>query len=395
MTSLASAIGNIIATPFVTVFVLTLVVLTVFHKEKLWVVGWSFIILSCIYVIVHGGDSGAWLRHFSQHDEYHLLYNLALLLPGFALLAYYFEHSGFDALLAQQINTDAKLLIIVCILSSFLDNIAAAMIGGVLVRARYGKANVPFVMLVGVICASNLGGAPSPIGDTTTVMLFIGGISVSELARSIVAAVAAMVVVIFFSIRHDREPLPQKKDRPTPVKWALLWPMLGIPGLLVGNLTIEEPGLGVWAGILVGCLIGREHFRWQEINPAGETMKGMYFLVLLVAAASMLPTEAFRPVMERMSAEGMAYTLGVLSAFFDNIPLTKFAMDLGNFDWGLLAYSVGFGGSATWFGSSAGVALGTQFPELYNTRRWLASFFKIQAAYSIGFCVYILFFSLF
>lgn len=58
------------------------------------------------------------------------------------------------------------------------------MIGGVLVRARHGKANVPFSMLVGVIGASNLGGAPSPIGDTTTVMLFIAGKPVSELATA-------------------------------------------------------------------------------------------------------------------------------------------------------------------------------------------------------------------
>jgi Na+/H+ antiporter NhaD/arsenite permease-like protein len=116
----------------------------------------------------------------------------------------------------------------------------------------------------------------------------------------------------------------------------------------------------------------------------------MYFLVLLVATASMLPTDAFRPIMERMSATGMTYALGVLSAFFDNIPLTKFAMDLGGFDWGLLAYSVGFGGSATWFGSSAGVALGTQFPELYDTRKWLIPFLKVHIAYLVGFCVYLL-----
>ena len=42
---------------------------------------------------------------------------------------------------------------------------------------------------------------------------------------------------------------------------------------------------------------------------------------------------------------------------FDNIPLTALALKQGGYDWGFLAYAVGFGGSMIWFGSSAGVAL--------------------------------------
>ena len=42
---------------------------------------------------------------------------------------------------------------------------------------------------------------------------------------------------------------------------------------------------------------------------------------------------------------------------FDNIPLTALALKQGGYDWGMLAYAVGFGGSMIWFGSSAGVAL--------------------------------------
>ncbi len=58
-----------------------------------------------------------------------------------------------------------------------------------------------------------------------------------------------------------------------------------------------------------------------------------------------------------------ALALGFLSAVFDNIPLTKLCLDQGHFDWGMLAYSVGFGGSMIWFGSSAGVAITNKFPE--------------------------------
>ena len=48
---------------------------------------------------------------------------------------------------------------------------------------------------------------------------------------------------------------------------------------------------------------------------------------------------------------------------FDNIPLTALALKQGGYDWGFLAYAVGFGGSMIWFGSSSGVALCNMFRE--------------------------------
>ena len=58
-----------------------------------------------------------------------------------------------------------------------------------------------------------------------------------------------------------------------------------------------------------------------------------------------------------------ALGLGFVSAIFDNIPLTALALKQGGYDWGMLAYAVGFGGSMIWFGSSAGVAISDMYPE--------------------------------
>ena len=58
-----------------------------------------------------------------------------------------------------------------------------------------------------------------------------------------------------------------------------------------------------------------------------------------------------------------ALGLGFVSSVFDNIPLTALALKQGGYDWGVLAYAVGFGGSMVWFGSSAGVAISTLYPE--------------------------------
>jgi len=77
--------------------------------------------------------------------------------------------------------------------------------------------------------------------------------------------------------------------------------------------------------------------------------------------------------------------LGFLSSVFDNIPLTKLALDQGGYDFGFLAYAVGFGGSMLWFGSSAGVALSTQFPEARSVGAWLKHGWHVGLAYIIGF----------
>ena len=72
---------------------------------------------------------------------------------------------------------------------------------------------------------------------------------------------------------------------------------------------------------------------------------------------------------------------------FDNIPLTALALKQGGYDWGFLAYAVGFGGSMIWFGSSAGVALSNLFPEAKSAGRWLANGWHVAVGYVVGFFV--------
>src|SRR4051794_17159272 len=109
-------------------------------------------------------------------------------------------------------------------------------------------------------------------------------------------------------------------------------------------------------------------------------MKGAVFLLSLGVAASLIPV--YSP--PRPSA-GSAFGLGFVSAVFDNIPLTKLALVQGGYDWGVLAYAVGFGGSMIWFGSSAGVAVSNLFPEAKSVGLWLRHGWYIALAYVIGF----------
>jgi Na+/H+ antiporter NhaD/arsenite permease-like protein len=82
-----------------------------------------------------------------------------------------------------------------------------------------------------------------------------------------------------------------------------------------------------------------------------------------------------------------AFSLGFVSAVFDNIPLTKLCLEQGGYDWGILAYSVGFGGSMIWFGSSAGVALSNMFPEMRSVAKYVKAGWFVTVAYIISFFI--------
>jgi Na+/H+ antiporter NhaD/arsenite permease-like protein len=118
---------------------------------------------------------------------------------------------------------------------------------------------------------------------------------------------------------------------------------------------------------------------WALVRPAA---KGALFLVSLVATASLMPVDALPPP-SWVSTLG----LGFLSAVFDNIPLTALALEQGGYDWAFLAYAVGFGGSMIWFGSSAGVALTTIYPQGRSVVAWVRQGWFVPVGYVAGYAV--------
>ena len=139
--------------------------------------------------------------------------------------------------------------------------------------------------------------------------------------------------------------------------------------------TLPVIGLAVWVVILATAPLRRPDW---EVMP--ETFKGTIFLLALVTCASLMPVEEL-PAATWQTAFG----LGFLSAVFDNIPLTALALKQGGYDWGFLAYAVGFGGSMIWFGSSAGVALSNMYPEAKSVGLWLRHGWYIPIGYVVGF----------
>jgi hypothetical protein len=136
-------------------------------------------------------------------------------------------------------------------------------------------------------------------------------------------------------------------------------------------------GAAVWLALLLTTALRKPD--WSLLPDA---FKGSVFLLSLVLCASMMPVEKL-PLASWQSALG----LGFLSAVFDNIPLTELALKQGGYDWGFLAYAVGFGGSMIWFGSSAGVALSNMYPQARSVGLWLRHGWYIPVAYVAGFFV--------
>ena len=325
--------------------------------------------------------TGQLLNKNLREGEWGIILNLLGLLLGFSILSKIFEESRVPDVLPRFLPNDWKgpfiLLIFVFILSSFLDNIAAALIGGTIALVVF-KKKVHIGYIAAIVAASNAGGSGSVVGDTTTTMMWIDGVSAFNVLHAFIASGLAVLFFGWFaSHQQDKFQRIQKDADPNAkIDWVKIFNVaLILAGAIISNILYDMPALGVWIAILVGALL--RPVPWKEVRGA---IKGTIFLLSLVSCASMMPVE------ELPDASWItALALGFLSAVFDNIPLTKLCLDQGHFDWGMLAYSVGFGGSMIWFGSSAGVAITNKFPEARNVVEWVRKGWHIAAAYIIGF----------
>ena len=339
-----------------------------------------------------GAGFGGFIGHLGH--EWVILVNLLLLLLGFALLADLFEKSEVPAVLPRFLPDDWKgcfvLLVLVFVLSSFLDNIAAAMIGGAIAHTVFrGKVHIGY--LAAIVAASNAGGAGSVVGDTTTTMMWIAGISPLEVLEAFIASSVALVICGIPASMQQQAYSPIQKDAAAGahIDWTRVVIVAFILlAAIVVNVTVNTrfnavsdlfPFLGaaVWLAILLTVALRPPN--WSLLPGA---FKGSVFLLSLVLCASMMPVEKL-PSASWQTALG----LGFLSAVFDNIPLTALAIKQGGYDWGFLAYAVGFGGSMIWFGSSAGVALSNMYPQARSVGQWLRHGWHVAVAYVIGFFV--------
>jgi Na+/H+ antiporter NhaD/arsenite permease-like protein len=180
-------------------FALVLLGVALFHNFTLRIALGGAVLIALYKIIFSPFKTGAGVLGFATHvsHEWVILVNLLLLLLGFALLAKHFEETEVPAVLPRYLPDDWKgcfvLLVLIFVLSSFLDNIAAAMIGGAIAHTVFkGKVHIGY--LAAIVAASNAGGAGSVVGDTTTTMMWIAGVSPLEVLEAFIASGVALVI---------------------------------------------------------------------------------------------------------------------------------------------------------------------------------------------------------
>ena len=293
-----------------------------------------------------------------------------------------------------------KLLWLVCLLAFFmsaiLDNMTTSIVMIAVLRKLIGDRKERWIFAGMVILAANSGGAWSPMGDVTTIMLWVAGkvsatniILVTFLASTTSIIVPLIIISFFLKGNVER---PQNDETHLNAEYVLphwesvLFLCLGV-GLLMcvpvfKTLTHLPPYLGMLGalGILwvTSELIhrnvehgGTNHYSINAILSRVDVTSILFFLGILMAVSA-LATAGHLTVLSQtldklpMNEPGKYYVInlliGVFSSVIDNVPLVAASMGMYSFPmdhyfWEMLAYCAGTGGSILIIGSAAGVAV--------------------------------------
>ncbi len=325
---------------------------------------------------------------------------LFFLLGAMTIVEIVDAHEGFSVI-TDRIKTThrVKLLWILCILTFFLsaalDNLTTAIVMSALLRKLINEKKDLWFFAGMLIIAANAGGAWSPIGDVTTIMLWIGGqvTALNIIKEILIPSLICLLVPLFIvSLRfkgHIEKPvenLVANKDKIEVGKWEknLIF-ITGIGALLFVPIfkavTHLPPFMGILFGLsivwIITALIHRnkpeEHKKVLSI--AGvlrkiDTPSILFFLGILVAVGALQSVGHLTDMAHLLDANfdsiyQINTIIGVASSIVDNVPLVAGTIGMYSLEvyppdsdfWELLAYCAGTGGSILIIGSAAGVAI--------------------------------------
>lgn len=338
---------------------------------------------------------GPLLHHLGEVAEI-----LFFLLGAMTIVELVDSHEGFK-LITDKIKTTKKtnLLWIIGIITFFmsaaLDNLTTSIVMVTLLRKLIADKKDRWVFAGVVILAANAGGAWSPIGDVTTIMLWIGGkISpVSIITRTILPSLVSILIplaILSFTMKGNvtRPATDASKTQKHEVPgWQrnLIF-AVGVGALLFvpvfKTITHLPPYLGMLGGLgVLWILTELLHKNLPEENKSAlsvasilkkvDTPSILFFLGILMAVAALQTCGQLGmlssslngiPLEEPQKYYLITMIIGVLSSIVDNVPLVAGAMGMYDFPmdhyfWEFLAYAAGTGGSILIIGSAAGVAI--------------------------------------
>ena len=327
---------------------------------------------------------------------------LFFLLGAMTIVELVDSHQGFSVITDRlKTHNKVKLMWILCILSFFfsatLDNLTTAIVMSALLTKLIEDKKDLWLFAGMIIISANAGGAWSPIGDVTTIMLWIGGqVTAANIITSlIIPSIVCMIVpLIYLTFRLNgnikrpskSEALVHNVNHTTPFERKFIF-FLGVAGLLFVPIFKTVTHLPPYIGILLSLGImwlttellhrSKNYEAKSELTVIGVLKKIdvatiFFFLGILLAVASLQSMGHLNDmaVILDNTFNGNIYLIniiiGLLSAIVDNVPLVAGAMGMyeigtGVYDvdgtfWEFLAYCAGTGGSVLIIGSAAGVA---------------------------------------
>ncbi len=325
---------------------------------------------------------------------------LFFLLGAMTIVELVDTHGGFRVITDRIATTKKTSLLwiigfITFFMSSVLDNLTTAIVMVTLLRKLIDDRQDRWFYAGIVILAANAGGAWSPIGDVTTIMLWIGGkVSALHIMTStfLASIVSLLVPILILSVTMKGQVQRPKTESENGNHIHIpLWQRNLIFGMGVGALlfvpvfktiTHLPPYLGMLGGLGVLWVLTeflhknspekeRNTLSVASILQRVDTPSILFFLGILMAVAAlqtcghltMLSASLDKiPVEEPGKYYFITTIIGFLSSIVDNVPLVAGAMGMYDFPmdhyfWAFLAYAAGTGGSILIIGSAAGVAV--------------------------------------
>ena len=336
---------------------------------------------------------------------------IVVFLIGAMTIVEIIDRYGGFSFITEHINAKSKrhLLWILCslsfVMSAVLDNMTTTIIMVMMLRRLLSDQKERWLFAGLIVIAANAGGAFSPIGDVTTIMLWMDEkvSSVGLFINLIIPSVLAMVIPVFiaqYSIKDgkmqtvttlaDKNPVLHERH-PQLSKYMLI---IGVSGLLFVPVFKTITGLPPFMGIMIslGIIWGITEF-WVKRFKIDSKMGGrvssalhtidmptiLFFLGILMAVSALSEVGVLNTLADEMNTRIhqpvlMTSIIGVLSSIVDNVPLVSACIKMfegmapaGTTDpylltfvedglfWHLLTFCAGVGGSLLIIGSAAGV----------------------------------------
>lgn len=352
---------------------------------------------------------------------------IVVFLIGAMTIVEIIDRYGGFAFITENINAKSKrhLLWIMCslsfVMSAVLDNMTTTIIMVMMLRRLLSDQKERWLFAGLIVIAANAGGAFSPIGDVTTIMLWMDEkvSSVGLIINLLIPSIVAMVIPVFIAQFYIKEGKMQKitrmadrnpdlHDRHPHLSKAML--IIGVSGLLFVPIFKTLTGLPPFMGIMIslGAIWGVTEF-WVKHFKIDSKMGGrvssalhtidmptiLFFLGILMAVSALQQVGVLAQLASDMNSSIhqpilMTTVIGALSSVVDNVPLVSACIKMfenmvppGTTDpylltfiedglfWHLLTFCAGVGGSLLIIGSAAGVvAMGIEkIPFFWYVKR--------------------------